>query len=198
MKTWWPTPWISWNPHHWCLWVILELTVRFHFACKLIPLVWSVAAASVECSAPVKKLGVLVHIFHCSCMMIAWLNLIIEAWWGCDNLSAEWCDTIIVYVSWVLANMMTESPITSRTCDRNLGHRFCIMVLPKFWVDYCILAYTRLCELMKSRGSHWQLVTAICDELMVWHFVSNSHKVMTALVVMCPSNCRCGDISAIS
>jgi hypothetical protein len=41
------------------------------------------------------------------------------------------------------------------------------MVLPKFWVDYCILAYTHLCELMKSMGSHQQLVTAICDELMV-------------------------------
>ncbi len=112
MKTWWPTPWISWNPHHWCLWVILELTVRFQFARKLIPLVWSVAAASVECSAPVKKLGVLVYVFHHSCIMIAWLNLMIKAWWGSDNLSAEWCDTIILYVSWVLANMMTESPIT--------------------------------------------------------------------------------------
>jgi len=60
MKTWWPTPWISWNPHHWCLWAILELTVRFHFILPSIWFhwVWSVAAASVSCTAPVKKLGV--------------------------------------------------------------------------------------------------------------------------------------------
>ncbi len=33
---------------------------------------------------------------------------------------------------------------------------------------------------------------------MVSHFVSNSHEVMTTLSVMLPSNCCCGDFSAIS
>jgi hypothetical protein len=33
--------------------------------------------------------------------------------------------------------------------------------------------------------------------MMVWHFVSNSHKVMTALIFMIPSNCCYGDFSAV-
>jgi hypothetical protein len=32
-------------------------------------------------------------------------------------------------------------------------------------------------------------------KVMVWHFVSDSHKVMTALIVVLPSNCCCGVFS---
>ncbi len=66
--------------------------------------------------------------------------------------------------------------------------------------------YTHCCwELMKSVGSHddgflspgfmMHVVIAICDEerwlvlfvmMMVSHFVSKSHKVMTALIVVLP------------
>jgi hypothetical protein len=38
-------------------------------------------------------------------------------------------------------------------------------------------------------GGSWQLVTAIHDEgSLVWQFVSKTHKVMTGLIVVLPSN----------
>ncbi len=50
-----------------------------------------------------------------------------------------------------------------------------------------------------ASGLSWQLVTTICDEADgLTLCVSDSHKVMTSLVVMLLSNVRCGDFSAIS
>jgi hypothetical protein len=40
-------------------------------------------------------------------------------------------------------------------------------------------------ELMKSVGSHGSLSLPYTVKVMVWHFVSNSHEVMTALIVIC-------------
>ncbi len=39
---------------------------------------------------------------------------------------------------------------------------------------------------------------AIHDEVMVWHFVTNSHKLMTALSGVLPAKCCSGSFSAIS
>jgi hypothetical protein len=51
----------------------------------------------------------------------------------------------------------------------------------------------------QASGFSWQLVTTICDEADgLTLCVSDSHKVMTALVVMLLSNVCCGDFSAIS
>jgi hypothetical protein len=64
-------------------------------------------------------------------------------------------------------------------------------------INILYLSYPCL-EVMKSVDSHmWQLVTAVVMKVMVWHFVSESHKVMTALIVMLPWNCYCGDFSAV-
>jgi hypothetical protein len=69
--------------------------------------------------------------------------------------------------------------------------------LSRFWADYYILIYTHFQELMKSVGSHGSLSLLLVMEVRsdsLWV----SHKVMTALIVLLPSNWRCGDFSAIS
>jgi hypothetical protein len=67
---------------------------------------------------------------------------------------------------------------------------------PKFWADHYILIYTHCWELMKSVGTNGSLSLLFMMKVMVWHFVSNSHKVVTALVMLPPKCCR--DFSAIS
>jgi hypothetical protein len=48
------------------------------------------------------------------------------------------------------------------------------------------LLYTQWWELMKSVGSHGSSSLLFMMKVMVCHFVSNSHEVMTALIVMLP------------
>jgi hypothetical protein len=52
-------------------------------------------------------------------------------------------------------------------------------VLYKFIYTYCW-------ELMKSVGSHGSLSLPFMMKVMVCHFVSDSHEVMTALIVVLP------------
>ncbi len=47
-----------------------------------------------------------------------------------------------------------------------------------------MLIYTHCWELMNSVGSHGSLSLPFVMKLMVCHFVSDSHEVMTALIVM--------------
>jgi hypothetical protein len=49
-----------------------------------------------------------------------------------------------------------------------------------------MLIYTHSRELMNSVGSHGSLSLPFVMKLMVCHFVSNSHEVMTALIVVLP------------
>jgi hypothetical protein len=51
---------------------------------------------------------------------------------------------------------------------------------------------------MKSVDSHGSSLLLFMIRVMVWHFVSDSHKVMTVLIFGLPSMCYFGDISAIS
>jgi hypothetical protein len=60
------------------------------------------------------------------------------------------------------------------------------MVCPSFWADYYMLIYTHCWELMNSVGSHGSLSLPFMMKVMVCHFVSNCHEVMTALIVMLP------------
>jgi hypothetical protein len=78
---------------------------------------------------------------------------------------------------------------------------FCtIRGLPRFWVDY--LYTCRHCqELMKSVGSSGGSSALLSMMKVIWSdtlWACNSHKAMTALIVRLPSNCCCGDFSAIS
>ncbi len=49
-----------------------------------------------------------------------------------------------------------------------------------------MLIYTHCWELMNSVGSHGSSSLLFVMKVMVCYFVSNSHEVMTALIVMLP------------
>jgi len=49
-----------------------------------------------------------------------------------------------------------------------------------------MLTYTHCWELMNSVGSHGSSSLPLVMKVMVCHFVSNSHEVMTALIVVLP------------
>jgi hypothetical protein len=49
-----------------------------------------------------------------------------------------------------------------------------------------MLIYTHCWELMNSVGSHGSSSLPFMMKVMVCHFVSDSHEVMTALIVMLP------------
>jgi hypothetical protein len=51
---------------------------------------------------------------------------------------------------------------------------------------------------MKSVGSHCSLSLLFVMKVMVQHFMSDSHKVLAALIIMLSCNCCCGDFSAVS
>jgi hypothetical protein len=76
---------------------------------------------------------------------------------------------------------------------------FCIMFAQSFELITMYLSTDPLLGADEASGLSWQLVTTICDEADgLTLCVSDSHKVMTALVVMLLSNVCCGDFSAIS
>jgi hypothetical protein len=81
---------------------------------------------------------------------------------------------------------MSESSHCFWKGNRNSGCRLCIMVCPSFWKDYYMLIYTHCWELMNSVGSHGSLSLLFVMKVMVCHFVSDSHEVMTALIVVLP------------
>jgi hypothetical protein len=91
-----------------------------------------------------------------------------------------------VFLLYSLASIMSESSHCFRKGNRNSGRRLCIMVCPSFWEDYYMLIYTHCWELMNSVDSHGSLSLPFVMKVMVCHFVSNSHEVMTALIVVLP------------
>jgi hypothetical protein len=93
---------------------------------------------------------------------------------------------LISNVSWVLANITSESSHCFRKGNRNSGRRLCIIVCPSFWEDYYMLIYAHCWELINSVGSHGSLSLPFVMKVMVCHFVSDSHEVMTALIVVLP------------
>ncbi len=68
--------------------------------------------------------------------------------------------------------------------------------LPKLWVVYSILYLHHHQELTKLECICGRSSPLFMMKLMVWYFVSNSHKVMTALIVL-PLKSHCGDFSTI-
>jgi hypothetical protein len=57
------------------------------------------------------------------------------------------------------------------------------MVCPSFWEDY----YMLICwELMNSVGSHGSLSLPFVMKVTICRFVSDSHEVMTSLIVVLP------------
>jgi K+-sensing histidine kinase KdpD len=73
--------------------------------------------------------------------------------------------------------------------------------LPKILVRLLctLITYTCCWELMKLVASRSSVSLLFVMQVKVEQFVSGSHKeVMTALVVLLPSNYCCGDLSALS
>jgi len=59
------------------------------------------------------------------------------------------------------------------------------MVCPKFLVDYFMhIFYTYCLGLMKAVGSHGSSSLLLMMKVKVSHYVSDSHMVMSALIVM--------------
>jgi hypothetical protein len=66
-------------------------------------------------------------------------------------------------------------------------------------VVYYLIIFSQHQEQMMSMGSQNHRSLLFMMKLMVWHFVSDTHKVMTALIaLMLPSKCCCRVFLAIS
>ncbi len=85
------------------------------------------------------------------------------------------------------ANITTESvfPLLSEMDQRWRTHTLRIMVCPKILVDCYTIIYTHCQELMKSVGRCGSsFINAICDEGDDLALVSDSHKVVIALIML--------------
>jgi hypothetical protein len=67
---------------------------------------------------------------------------------------------------------------------RNSGQTYLCNHLPKIFGDSFILDYTYCQELMKPVVSNGRLSLLFNVKVMVWHFVSDAHKVMTTIILV--------------
>ncbi len=102
---------------------------------------------------------------------------------------------------WLAESLLSVINITAKLshffqkCNRNSGHTV-------WWFAWSFgYVVIELCTpTVRSWWSHWVVMALsllFMMKVMVWHFMSNSHKVMTALIVMLPSIFCCGDFSVI-
>jgi hypothetical protein len=90
-------------------------------------------------------------------------------------------DFFISYVFLVLAyNMNGVFPLLSEMWQR-LSTQILYNGFPKVWANSYKLIDVHCWELIRSVGSHGSLSMVFVMKVMVWHFVSDSHKVVTAL-----------------
>jgi hypothetical protein len=77
-------------------------------------------------------------------------------------------------------------PSASGKCHRSSGYRCLNNGLPKnLGCKYdLILSATQYWELMKSVGNHGSSSMLSMMKGMVWHYVSDAHKVKTALILV--------------
>jgi hypothetical protein len=106
---------------------------------------------------------------------------LVKSW----HTSSWYLQDMTMYISSKVL-LIIESSHCFRKGNRNSGRRLCIMVCPSSWEDYYMLIYTHCWELMISVGSHGSLSLPFVMKVMVCHFVSDSHEVMTALIVVLP------------
>jgi hypothetical protein len=86
---------------------------------------------------------------------------------------------------------MPESFCGFWKCDRKSRHRFWNLVCPDS--GWMCTYYTLCKELTKSSGGYGSTsLLFVIKVVMVRRFVSESHKVMAAIIVVLPSNCCCG------
>jgi hypothetical protein len=76
-----------------------------------------------------------------------------------------WVFCLISYVSWVLANIMTESSCCFWECNWNSGWRFWVAQILG-WLLYTYM-YTHCWDMIKSVGSHGSLSLLFMTKAMV-------------------------------
>jgi hypothetical protein len=100
-----------------------------------------------------------------------------------DKLVAAWMGTLLTfwisYVSWVLANIMTESSHGFQKCDRNSGHRVHIILSS----DFVLMIIYLSTPTVRSCWSQWVVIAVVTafhgESDGLSEFLSNSHEVMT-------------------
>jgi hypothetical protein len=110
-----------------------------------------------------------------------------------DDLTLFWstligydCNHHCVLLLWRFVcnrHLFPSCLLSVRKCNR-----FCMMQI----------LYNHVLRTVRSRGSHGSLSLPFVMKVKVWCFLSDSHKVMAATVVILPSRCWCQDFSGIS
>ncbi len=102
------------------------------------------------------------------------------------NIIIKLATTVLPFQVAVLTNITSESSHCLWKGNRNSGRRMRILVCPSFWEDYYMFIYTHYWELMNLMGTHGSSSLLFVMKVMVCHFVSDSHDVMTTLIVVLP------------
>ncbi len=102
------------------------------------------------------------------------------------NIIIKLATTVLPFQVAVLANITSKSSHYFWKGNRNLGRKMRILVCPSFWEDYYMFIYTHCWELMNLMGIHGSSSLPFVMKVMVCHFVSDSHDVMTTLIVVLP------------
>jgi len=91
-------------------------------------------------------------------------------------------------------------PVVFQKCQRNSGGRCLYNSFVWDLVQSIMYISTHTVGLGADdlHGESWQLVADVYDTVMVWHFVRDSHKIMTQLIVMLASEYGCRVFSAAS
>jgi hypothetical protein len=77
---------------------------------------------------------------------------------------------LISCVSWMVANIMTESLLLLEAWQ-NCKMQIFYGALPEFFTNYFILIFSHCHKIMKLVGSHGSLSCLFIVKVMVWHFV---------------------------
>jgi hypothetical protein len=105
------------------------------------------------------------------------------------KLVAAWARMLLTIlisaVSWLLANITIGSFCWFRKCDRKSGHRCLCSGLTQFLAWFLFLSTPHHYAPMKSVGTHARSSLLFVMRVIIWHFVSNTYKVLIALILMC-------------
>ncbi len=105
-----------------------------------------------------------------------WLVMPLKCWW----------------TSW------PSLPVASVNARKTQDADGCTIVCLKSWASYSTVIYTYHQQLMESVGSNGSLSLAFMMNVTDWQFLSNSHNVIAAHIVMLSSKCCSRNFSAIS
>lgn len=117
--------------------------------------------------------------------------------WNCSlSMVKEWM------WAWALQVRLTARMVSNHPLCNFLPTSLFVVMNSYGYVFLCIALFSSWETVFISRGRFTQSSVGSDEGSLlpihdVWHVVSDPHKVMTALFVMLPSDCWCGDFSAI-